>query len=172
MTQINARPSLDDISPTRSPTLSRATVCRPYYGLGQGPYTPLPNTIDPARRTPELAALLLAKFGCQPADSESTAQLYLSPPPPTGQAKVTTHHYQVRMTRLDAHPDLPLLYGPSSGASPPTRSPTPGCTGTCGPSSWTAPRGITDSHPMPIRVVALLDLPLLNGPSQPQDRLG
>ena len=47
-------------------------------------------------------------------------------------AKVTTRYYQTTMTPLDTRPNLPLLYGPSFGTSPPTRSPVPDCTGTCG----------------------------------------
>ena len=59
------------------------------------------------------------------------------PPPPSGRAKVATRHCQATTTQLGTRPDLPLLYGPSSGASLPTLSPVPGCTGTCGASPQT-----------------------------------
>ena len=107
--------------------------------------------------------------GGLPADSESTAQLHSGPPPPSGQAKVATHHYQVRTTRLDTRPDLPPLYGPSSGRQPADSESNALLyrhVRTVITNSATRDNG---QPPMPIRVVALPDLPLLNGPSPPQD---
>ena len=164
-------PRPDDSPLTRIPTFNRATVSQPNDGVAQGPHTPLPITIDPARRKPKLVAPLPAKFGCQPADSESTAQWYLGPPPPSGQAKVATHHYQVRTTRLDARPDLPPLYGPSSGRQPADSESNARLyrhVRTVITNSATRDNG---QPPIPICVAALPDLPLLNGPSPPQDRL-
>ena len=46
-------------------------------------------------------------------------------------AKGHTRHRRTQvtqLTQLDAHPSLPLPYRPSSGGSPPTRSPLPSCT--------------------------------------------
>ena len=83
MTRINMRPPAvqvtDDSSPTRISRPNCATVNRLNYWPAQGPYTTSPNTNDPARRTPKLVATLPAKLGCQPADSESTAQLHPGP---------------------------------------------------------------------------------------------
>ena len=55
------------------------------------------------------------KSGRQPSDSESAAQLHPGPRPPPGRAKVATRYYHVTTTQLGTRPNLPLLYGPSSG---------------------------------------------------------
>ena len=69
-------------------------------------------------KTPKLASTPPAKSGRQPSDSESAAQLHPGPQPPSGRAKVATRYYHVMTTQLGTRPNLPLLYGPSSGGLP------------------------------------------------------
>ena len=65
-----------------------------------------------------------------------------------GPGQGPTRYYRLITTPLDTRLNLPLLYGPSSRASPPTRSPVPGCTGTCGASPQTpATNAKMDSNP-------------------------
>ena len=126
----------------------------------------LPCYNDSARHSPKLAAPLRTKFkGGLPADSESTAQLHPGPLPLLYRAKVTTRYYQTTTTPLDTRPNLPLLYGPSFGTSPPTRSPVPDCTGTCGASPRTPATNAKRTATQAYMRRRPSDLPLLNGPS-------
>ena len=47
----------------------------------------------------------------------SASQPHPGPPPPLGRAKVATRCYQTTTTQLGTRPDLPPLYGPSSGST-------------------------------------------------------
>ena len=122
MTRTSKRPPTgqitDDNQPTRTSEPNCPIVNRLNYWPAQGPNISSPNTTDPARRTPKLVATLPAKSGRQPSDSESAAQLHPGPQPPSGRAKVATRYYQVTTTQLGTRPNLPLLYGPSSGGLP------------------------------------------------------
>ena len=109
--------------------------------------------------------------GASPPTRSPLPKLYLGPPPPSGQAKVATHHYQVRTTRLDTRPDLPLLYGPSLGRQPADSEPNARLYRHVRAVITNSATRDNGQPPIPICIAALPDLPLLNGPSPPQDRL-
>ena len=126
------RPSPGGCPPTRSP-LHSCTLARGRHQAG--PRSQHGTTMS-ERLSSALAQTCRSSTdqvqGGLPADSESTAQLHPGPLPLLHRAKMTTWHHQATTTPLDTRPNLPLLYGPSFGTSPPTRSPVPDCTGTCG----------------------------------------
>ena len=115
---------------------------------------------------PDLPLLYGPSLGACLPTQKSTANSTPGPPPLSDRAKVTTRYYRTITTLPDTRPDLPLLYGPSFRASPPTRSPVPGCTGTCGSSPQTPATNANRTATQAYTRRRPSDLPLLNGPSR------